>query len=479
MTDYIRRVFILSGLFATLIGCSSSQTRDVMDLPLIYSPGLAAESVSDNIVADTFEGDLTLQESIEIALRNNLNIRTVMEERAKAAGMLVEARSGRLPAIDLSLSYTRLDEVPSGSMGPTTIELGDENNWNAEISIEQLLYAGGQVSNSIAIAELSGDMAREQLKSARDGIIFLTIKSYFDVVLGEKTAALAEESVKLTQEHVARVERYHEEDMATDFDLSTARVKLNGAKTALLNANNKLRIARLRFLNTLGLKQESEVVLVDRLGYQTLEMAFDEAITVAARKRADLSQARLAIKLSEKSIDLTRGNHLPKIAAFFNYGYEDPSQKKFGESEGDDYWVAGVGLSMPLFDGHSTEGKLMQERSNLRQARLALRDLEQKIGLEIRNALLELEYMQELAATAQEGLRQARERKRLAEVGLENGTETPLDVLEADLEVTRASVAFFQAVYGHTLAKTNLRKAVGLLFESYENRKGEDNEIDH
>src|SRR5208283_861694 len=100
------------------------------------------------------EEPLTLEASIDIALKNSIVINIAKEGSKSATAQKREAITGFLPKFSTSYSYTRLNDEPTlklpGGFPPlimTPIEMvtGTQNNYNWVIEAKQPLFAGGGI----------------------------------------------------------------------------------------------------------------------------------------------------------------------------------------------------------------------------------------------------------------------------------------------------------------------------------------------
>ena len=81
------------------------------------------------------EGRLNLDQCLEMAYQNNKTL-LQLEEKINASGYRIEeARSGFLPQLSFSGSYTRLGRVPGFGVPGMTIDFGTANNYNLVLSL--------------------------------------------------------------------------------------------------------------------------------------------------------------------------------------------------------------------------------------------------------------------------------------------------------------------------------------------------------
>ena len=142
-------------------------------------------------------------------------------------------------------------------------------------------------------------------------------------------------------------------------------------------------------------------------------------------------------------------------------------------------WQAGFTATLPIFDGLSREGEIIQQKTRFRQAQIDLIDAEETTLFELTSALLTIEDAEEFVESQKLNLTRAEEGLRLAEVGYKEGINTQVEMIDAQSALTTAGVNYYQAIYSHIVAKLDLEKAMGMLIapktEISEN-KNSDNE---
>jgi outer membrane protein TolC len=126
-------------------------------------------------------------------------------------------------------------------------------------------------------------------------------------------------------------------------------------------------------------------------------------------------------------------------------------------------WHAGVMASLPIFDGFTREGDIVAQRARVKQAQVDLIDAEETALFEITKGQLSIQNAEEFVQSQRLNLNRAQEGLRLAEVGYKEGTNTQVEMIDAQAALTTARVNYYQAIYSHIIAKLFLQKAMGTL----------------
>jgi len=455
---------LAAGLWA-MVGCRTTQDyyRDVgAAREAAYDTWAAARPGKSDDTQPDISGDLSLADAVKVAVANNKALAAILQEKAVARGQVVEAYSNALPSVDATADYTRLDMVSSFDTGGGTISLGDEDNYSLGLSLKQPLYRGGAIGAALNAAQLYTALTDERVRGAVQDVVFLVARNYFDVLLARHLYEVERDAVESVRGQLEDVKRKRVQGVASDFDVLRAQVALSNFRALMIRRQNAVHLAMTALFRAMGVSQESDVTLADRLGYTLVRMDLDEAVRIAYLNRPDLYEAEFNVRLQEEAVRIARSAYWPEVNARFDNAWTRPdphdSTIEWGHA-----WTAGVTGVWHLFDGLAREGRVMQEEAKLRQARIKLADAQEQALQEIQNALLSLQDADEFVQSQKLSMEQATEGLRLAEVGYREGINTAVDLLDARAALTRAQGFYYEALFGHTTVRLALRKAMGTL----------------
>jgi outer membrane protein len=410
---------------------------------------------------------LTLEECVRCALMYNRGFQAARMEVQKARADVLVAQSLTLPRVDFAGRYVRLDKEVTADFGGMKLTLSPQDSYSAEFQVKQPLFLGGQAAYAVDAARIVSRIADLGVAGAAEGVAFAAAAAYFEVLFARENLKVTEKNVSVAEAHLADVRKRLDQGMASPFEELRARARVSLLKALAIQADNLLHGKELSLRRVLGLSLEEEIVIEGGLVFEPFEGNLARALEASRRDRLDLQAADAGIEALELQVSATRAELFPKIFGFFNAGWEKPSSRSFGGSGGAEYWNAGLSLSVPLIDGFATHGKLLKAYASLRQSRWRRADLVEEIFLQVRKALLNLNDAAKFVEAAQENLELAREGRRLAQVGYDNGVNTQLELLEADSGLTQAEYGYLQAVFGHVMAKAALFYSTGAFMRSF------------
>jgi len=415
---------------------------------------------------------LTLQESIQIALRKSKVLAAAREKLKEAEAKRGEARAKLLPQISNSSTYTRLDVAPYMSLSkfpfpmppgtPSRIPMGDRNIYSVVTSVQQPLFTGFRLLNSYEIAQYGVQAQRFDLQKTRAEVIFNVENAYWGVVKAQQFEAVSEQAVKQMEAHVKDLENMYQVGMVAQNDLLRAKVQLSNTKLMRIKAANAIQMAKAAFCSALGIALNTDFVLDAQLKYRPgSEITLEEAKQMALRERPEVKAMQYNLKIAQKAVALSRSQWLPNLVLIGNYNYKRPNrenEKKWYRS-----WDVTLALQMNIWDWGSIHYQTSQAQHRLRQAKEGFEQLKDGIILEVTQSYLALHEAAEKVTVSEENVAQAQENYRVTEERFKQGMATNTDVLDANTLLTQAKMDHIQALADYNIARARLKKAIGIL----------------
>jgi outer membrane protein TolC len=184
----------------------------------------------------------------------------------------------------------------------------------------------------------------------------------------------------------------------------------------------------------------------------------DVPSTSAPVTRPELDAARQQRQAAEAALQKARGGHLPSVNAFGRYDYDHGWRFNGG---GDSY-AAGVELQWNLWDGKLTRGRVQEAQAALDAALEEERKLQLAIDLQIAQARLQLQEVDQRLEVTSKATAQAEESADLTRARFEQGLALATQLIDAETALTAARVRRAEAEAGRRVAVSALRRALGL-----------------
>lgn len=419
---------------------------------------LARKATTDRGVY--LSGPMLLSEAVALALGYNRQLRQEAEGREIARGRIQASYAEALPALDLTGNYLRRDEELGTTVGGTYVVTRYQDQYNAGLKLTQPLF-NGRIGAALRTARLYDAWTEAGIRVAEENVQRETIRAYYAAVLSEHLLAVRQQALATAERQLANAQARRRQGMASNYDELRAQVEVSNFRAQVLQARNDKDLAYTTLYRLIGASPESAVEPVDEIPLVEEPMDFATAARSALAQRADLIEAEYALRMQRESVAAARGRYLPEISGYAAQTWADPDPHDSGRDAWGDEWQAGVQASLPLFDGLDRRGTLIQERAKLRQAEIALEDAEERAISEIRQAVLSLKTAEEFARSQSQNLDTAREALRLVEAGLQEGQNTPVEVMDARQALTTAAANYYQSIFTHAMARVALQQAMG------------------
>lgn len=408
-------------------------------------------------------GKLAMQDALKLAILNNNELMAVVQQREIAKGKVVESYSAVLPSVTGNAGYNRNDEVGGFEVGGQRITMGELDNYSAALKVKQPIYRGGAIGAALRAAKLYELLSDEQVRAQLQMTLYETASAYYNTLLAQELFKVNEDAVRSAESQLADIKAKRGQGMASEFDVLRAEVSVSNFRAEMIQQKNRVSVFKTKLLKAMGVIQSESLDLADTLAYAKASLNLDEAVKIAYENRADLYLSEYELRLQKEAVTVAQSEYWPEINGVFTQGWSRPDPHSAMLDQWGDFWTTGVVLEWPLFSGLGREGRIMQEKARYRQKQYLLKNVEQKVFLEVQQAMLSLQDAEEFVDSQKLNLSRAGEGLRLAEVGFREGVNTQVEINDARAALTLASGLYYQSLYQHTMARLNVQLAMGIL----------------
>ena len=429
--------------------------------------------------------DMTLEEAVRIALKQNPDILNSAQEIRFSHGKLVEIRAQATPQLNITSGYNQqgLELASNGRSGSTTITIPNpggapivlqagspdiqNKTWNIQFAASQLLYDGGAVVSGIRSAVAGQNSAFYSLRSKIDSVIAQVKTNFYQVVLNRALIVAQEQSVTLLQQQLQDQQNRYEAGTVPRFNVLQAEVALANAKPPLIQAQNAYRIALYQLVRLLGMDypkgRPSEVPfnIVGFLAYTPRKIDTDQSIRVAVARNPALKAQRELILSEAANVNAQFAGFLPTISA--TAGYEVTNNMgSMNISDHVEDWFFGATGSWAIWDGLATAGKVQQAKARMQQASINYDNSVRQVILDVQQAISNLQQARETIDSQEASVVQGMEALRLAQERLDAGAGTQLDVLNAQVSLLQSQTFVLQARYNYIASLAQYDQSLSL-----------------
>jgi outer membrane protein TolC len=338
-------------------------------------------------------------------------------------------------------------------------------SWSAGITGVQNIFDGGGWWNRIAQANNNYKITQQLERQIRINVITEVHRTYFQLLKKQQLLEVAKESLELAEQQVELAQKKYDLGAAKKTDLLKSEVARGTAKSALITQQALLYVAISELRNAMGIIGDNSKLKISNeiLPLQAIPN-FVEAIDILKENNPGIlaAEAQLTdIKLRKK---LTIASRLPSLNASLSYQAFDNELSGLTNAFKNDWMMTtGLNLSFPIFNG-------MALSTQSQQAKLAVQKQENDVITIKNDAIVRLESLlgivsdyfkiipinEEILVSAEEDFKLVNERYRL-------GSASILELLDAQVSVTRARVDLVSSKYDVRIQEAYLKAQLGVL----------------
>lgn len=390
----------------------------------------------------------TLQEAFQSALVKN-EVTAIQAERVKQLQEQVkQVRGGVFPQLSAKATYFQQPELAD----PIAQEFFPARQTTASLSANQILFRG--LREFAAIRQAKNLMsAQEETRNQALVQLYQDVSStYLNVLTLEQDLKNLVNQGKLYEDRVAELKIRVRKGESNSADLLTAQASEAAIKAEAEIVRGNLKMARELFGFVTGLKVDEE--LSDPQLIQKTKVASLDYYLKRIEERYDVRVARENYLASEEEVRFAKGAHWPTLDATGNYYFKRPE----GFSE-DLKWDFQLTLTLPIFEGGTTQAAVREAASKRMEADLALARLRRQADQEI-NAYYE-NYQQRLKqlAALEKATELSERNYQLLQKDYRRGLARNIDVQVALTDFRVATRAWDQARFAAQLDLVKLQVA--------------------
>lgn len=396
---------------------------------------------------------LSLDEAVVIALRDNREVLLNQEKLRKAKLEIEEAKSTFLPEINLSSAASRT----------RGLYRKDITNYSFQAGIKQYLYRGGKSVNTIKQARYEENVQAAVFDKAVSDAILKVKAAFFTLSLAKEFTRLNKTIFENAREHFETASIRYKKGEAPESDLLKAQYSLTSSQSLCEESIHQQESAEALLKNILYLEESAAVDIKGDFGYTHREVAIDEAILKALKMRPEIRQYEARINADKASVEIAKAGNRPDIYGSFDYYSRSTTSLTFSPSKGwQDYNLAGLSLSWPVFDGWASKYKVEEAINNLRQSQIMQAQARADIATQVKESYLSLKSAITKLMPREENIKVYADNLKVIQERYKEGIASELDLKDAGLALLISQFNQKQASYDYLLAEAKLDNAMGL-----------------
>ena len=417
---------------------------------------------------------LSLPQAAKLALRENKAIAAAAANVEAAQSRISQARSGLLPKVNYSESFTRGDnpvyvfgslltqhQFGAANFAIDSLNQPDAiNNFQSQLVVDQPIYDARLTRTAVRSAELAHQMTAEERRRVEMQTVAGVARAYLGAVLAAESLKTAEQAYRSAQADLDRAAAVRAAGMSTDVDVLSIRVHLAAVDEQRIRRAADLQVAKAALNQALGLPLDAPHELATGLArWDAAKSSLSSMESAAPASRAELRQVRLAKDLAETQAKAARASLLPQVGF---RAVVEADRQRFVTRAGAN-WLVGVSLKWNLFNGLADKARIVEADQAARRAALDEQHAGTAVQLQVRRAFADLEAADKRIEVAGAAVAMAEESLRITQNRYAAGLATVTDLLRTETALLDSRTRHLAAIHDQRIAAVELDLAAGRL----------------
>ena len=413
---------------------------------------------------------LPLDAAIRLAVANNRSIQTAKLQVDRAEDDVAAARTRRLPSFETSMLASQLltpvdFSFPRGAFGDfpgigpvpaadTSVTTPRRPNLFLSSQISQPLTQLIRINLNIRGAETTRDLERERARDQELAVVNGVKRLYFAILQSETAIAASDEAIDVYRELTRTLEVRVAQRVALKGDALDVDARLAQEELTRLTRAHALESQKEQLNQLLGRDVRTPFDTVGVAGVSELDVDLRAAQGRALDARPDVRQARLKAAQAEIDRKAKKAEWIPEVglAVSYNSNFNMDVLPKHLAS-------AGVQVKWEPFDWGRKGRELAVKSHAVEQARLAVRDAEDRAVLDVNDRFRKLSEARAFLKVAETSQSAAREKLRVRTNQFQIQAAVLSDVLRQRADLADSNDRYQQALSNFWTAKADFDRA--------------------
>lgn len=403
---------------------------------------------------------LSLEEAINIALKNNLSIQIATNNNQIAFISNHNSIAGGLPTVSANLNNQE-SVVNINQELNTGLKLqrnGATNNiTNGNLTGTMVLYNGLRIKTTLQrLAEIE-NQSKQLLNAQILNTIAATKSAYFTVVRQQYVLTMQQKNVQLAQERLRLIQFRKETGMANNADIFQAEIDVNTRKQEVKNSELATQQAQTNLYNILNISLDTNLVVKDTIIAKPSILLNN--VLQGLQTNPEINAAQSAIKVNELLEKETHALGMPTLRANAGVNYlrnqANGGQLLLNQNYGP---FISLGLQIPIYNGGAAKRQLQTAKINTQNSKLVQQTAMQNLkALAVQthqtytNSLQQLALQQQTVLISEKLVQLTIERYKL-------NTATSLELREAQVSYEDAVLRLINLNFTAKLAEIELNR---------------------
>ena len=330
----------------------------------------------------------TMQECIDYAMANNITLQKSKLQKQSATEDLKGSKAALLPTLNASTNQS-VGYQPWKDSGVSTVTNGMVNtkvdktyyNGSYAVNAQWTVWNGNRNTNTIKLNKITEDEAELQSKETANSIQERIAQLYTQILYLDENVKVNEQMLETAKKNEERGQEMVNVGKMSKADLAQLSAQRATDEYNIVETRSQLLNYKLQLKQLLEITDETEFdvaipEITDTMVLKevpTLQGVYEQALL----NRPEIERSKLAIKSSDVNLSVAKAGWLPTVSMTGSFGTSTNSLSSNGwgkQMKTNFDAMAGVSVSVPIYDGRSTKTSVNKAKIQQLSAQLDLLD---------------------------------------------------------------------------------------------------------
>ncbi len=420
----------------------------------------------------------TLREAVDYAVKNHVSIKNAQIDILNAEARVKEIKGIGLPQVNGSFNYgnnliIQKVFIPAKTFDPTAkegdviaAEFGVANSGNAGINLSQILFDGSYLLG-LKAADVYKELPKKILTQTKQQAAENVTKAYYSILVNEERMKILNLNIGRLDSLLRDTKALNTQGFVEKIDVQRLEVQRSNLKIEAQNVERLQELSNYLLKFQMGKKISESIALTDKLADIKLnELLPDAEQELKYPNRIEYSILQTQDRLAELDLKNQKVGYLPRVTLTGGYSYS-AGRPQFFDLVTKPWFNAaniGLGITVPIFDGFQRKYKIAQSQNNWQKVKNSYELLENSIDLQVKQGQITLKNAYETLGEQKANMELAQEIVRVTKIKYKQGVGSNLEVVNAEISLKEAQTNYFTTLYNALIAKVDLDKALGKLY---------------
>ena len=403
---------------------------------------------------------LTLKDAVEIALKNNYNIRLSQNNATIAGNNVTLGNAGFLPLItgDAAVNNSSQKIKQTRSDGTVNNLTANNSNNNYGVNLNWTIFDGFNMFANYDMLKEQDKLGAIRLQDTIQSTVANVINTYYNLISQTEQIKALRGAIEISRTQLRYSNDKFTVGRVSKLDVYNAQVNLNTDTSNLVIQLQQYRTTKIQMNQLLVRNLQTDFVVGDTIVVNNT-LVLGDIIAKAQTQNPDILSAQINKRLAEISLRQVKSTRYPVIGVTSGYTFSNSKTPAgFTLSQNAHGFAYGLTASINIFDGLNQWRRERNARLQIANADLSQKQVMLDVEAQISNFYVAYLSGLDLIKIGQSSVELARKNLEISLEKYKIGNITQLEIREAQRNYLDAQSKFFSAQYQSKMAEVTLQQ---------------------